>query len=100
MDASVEDAHGKTRDRCTMDTTCGAHLIRHVVVTVFLAATAMVAAWQVLFTDPGMGANRYAPGGVSRTPIVGPAVQTGPLPVMRVVSVQRDPLQPGASNAQ
>jgi hypothetical protein len=83
-----------------MDTTSGARLVRHVVSTVVLAAAAVVVAWQVLFTTPGMGVNRYTPGGVSRTPIVGSAVQTGRLPVMRVVSIQRDPLQPGASNAQ
>jgi len=83
-----------------MDTISGARLVRHVVVTALLAATAVVVAWQVLFTDPDMGANRYMPGGVSRNPFVGPAVQTGHLPVMRVVSIQRDPLQPGAPNAQ
>jgi hypothetical protein len=83
-----------------MDITSGARLVRHVVVTALLAATAVVAAWQVLFTDPDMGANRYTPGGVSTTPIVGSAVQTGHLPAVRVVSIQRDPLQPGASNAQ
>jgi hypothetical protein len=83
-----------------MDTTSGAHLVRHVVVTVLLAVTTVVVAWQVLFTGPVVGVSRYTPGGVSSTPFMGSAVQTGHLPVMRVVSVQRDPLQPGASNAQ
>lgn len=50
-----------------MDTTTDTRLVRHVVVTVLLAATAVVVAWQVLFTGPGMGVNRYTPGGVSIT---------------------------------
>jgi hypothetical protein len=38
-----------------MDTTSGARLVRHVVATVVLAAAAVVVAWQVVFTAPGMG---------------------------------------------
>ena len=68
-----------------MDTTTGTRLVRHVVVTVLLAATAVVVAWQVLFTAAGMGVNRYTPGGVSSTHIGGPAVQTDPRPITRVV---------------
>ena len=83
-----------------MDTSTGTSLVRHVVVTVLLAATTVVVAWNVLFTGAGMGVNRYTPGGVSRTPIVGSAVQTDPRPITRVAYIPQDPLQPGASNAQ
>ena len=75
-------------------------LLRHVVTTVLLAAAAVVVAWQVLFTDPGMGVNRYAPGRVSSTGFGGPAVQTGYLPHARVVHIQQDPWQSGVPNAQ
>jgi hypothetical protein len=75
-------------------------LTRHLVVTVLLAATAVVVAWQVLFTGPGMGDNRYTPVRVSTTGNGGPAMQTQPGPVTRVVSIQQDPLQSGAPNAQ
>jgi len=75
-------------------------LTRHLVVTVLLAATAVVVAWQVLFTGPGMGDNRYAPVRVSTTGNGGPAMQTQSGPVTRVVSIQQDPLQSGAPNAQ
>jgi hypothetical protein len=74
-------------------------LTRHVVVTVLLAATAVVVAWQVLFTGPGMGVNRYTPLRVSSTGNGGPTVQTRPVHVTRVVSIQRDPLQSGVPNA-
>jgi len=68
-----------------MDTTTETRLVRHVVLTVLLAATAVVVAWQVLFAGAGMGVNRYTPGRVFSTGIGGPAVQTGPGPVTRVV---------------
>jgi hypothetical protein len=80
--------------------TTDARLIRHVVATVLLAATAVVVALQVLFTDPGMGVNRYAPGRVSSTHIGGPAVQTGYLQNARVVGIQQDPLPSGVPNVQ
>lgn len=82
-----------------MDTTI-AHLLRHVVTTVLLAAAAVVVAWQVLFVDPGMGVNRYAPGRVSTTGVGGPAVQTAHMPHARVVGNQQDPLPSGVLNAQ
>jgi hypothetical protein len=75
-------------------------LTRHLVVTVLLAASAVVVAWQVLFTGPGMGDNRYTPVPVSTTGNGGPAMQTQPGPVTRVVSIQQDPLQSGAPNAR
>jgi hypothetical protein len=82
-----------------MDTTT-ARLLRQVVATVLLAATAVVVAWQVLFVDPGMGVSRYAPGQVSSTGIGGAAVQTGHMPRVRVVGIQQDPLPSGVPNAQ
>jgi hypothetical protein len=82
-----------------MDTTTDPRLVRHVVVTVLLAATAMVVAWQVLFTGPGMGVNRYMPGRVSGTPVGGPAVQTEPGHFTRVGYVQRHPLPSGVPHA-
>jgi hypothetical protein len=75
-------------------------LTRHLVVTVLLAASAVVVAWQVLFTGPGMGDNRYTPVPVSTTGNGGPAMQTQPGPVTRVGRIQQDPLQSGAPNAQ
>ena len=75
-------------------------LLRHVVTTALLAATAMVVAWQVLFTGPDMGVNRYAPGRVFSTGIGGPAVQTDYRMPARVVGIQQDPLQSGVANAQ
>jgi len=83
-----------------MDTTSGARLVRHVVSTVVLAAAAVVVAWQVLFTTPGMGVNRYTPGQVFSTPVRGAAVQTDPRPITRVAYIQQDPLQPGVPNAK
>ena len=83
-----------------MDTSTGTRLVRHVVVTVLLAATAVVVAWNVLFTGAGMGVNRYTPGQVFSTPVRGAAVQTDPRPITRVGYIQRDPLQPGVPNAQ
>jgi hypothetical protein len=83
-----------------MDTSTGTRLVRHVVVTVLLAATAVVAAWNVLFTGTGMGVSRYAPGQVFSTPVRGAAVQTDPRPITRVMYIQRDPLQPGVPNAK
>ena len=82
-----------------MDTT-DTRLLRSVITTALLAATAMVVAWQVLFTSPDMGVNRYAPGQVSSTPIGGPAVQTGQRPAVRVVGIQQDPLASGVAHAQ
>jgi hypothetical protein len=77
-----------------------ARLLRHVVATVLLAATAVVVTWQVLFADPGMGVSRYAPGRVSSTGIGVPAVQTGYMPRVRVVGIQHDRLPSGVPNAQ
>ena len=54
-----------------MDTSTGTRLVRHVVVTVLLAATAVVVAWKVLFTGAGMGVNRYTPGQVFSTAVRG-----------------------------
>jgi hypothetical protein len=99
MAASVEDTHGENRDREPMNTT-DARLLRHVVSTALLVAAAMVVAWQVLFTGPDVGVNRYEPGRVSGTGIGGPAVQTGHRPTMRVVSIQQDPLPSGVAHAQ
>jgi hypothetical protein len=81
-----------------MDTT-DTRLLRSVVTTALLAASALVVAWQVLFTGPGMGVNRYAPGQVSSTPIGGPAVQTGHRTTVRVVGIQQDPLPSGVAHA-
>jgi hypothetical protein len=75
-------------------------LIRHVVTTALLAVTAIVVAWQVLFTGPGMGVTRYAPGRVFSTSFRGPAVQTGHQPTTRVVGIQQDPLPSGVAHAQ
>jgi hypothetical protein len=83
-----------------MDTFIDTRLLRHVAVTVLLALTAMVVAWQVLFTSPGMGANRYTPGRVSGTGIGGPAMQTHHWPGARVVRIQQHPLPSGAPHAQ
>jgi hypothetical protein len=83
-----------------MDTTTDARLLRHVVTTVLLAATALVVAWQVLFTGPGMGDNRYPPGRVFSTANGGTAVQTSPSPKVRVVSIQQDPLPSGVPHAK
>jgi hypothetical protein len=80
--------------------TTDARLLRYVVGTALLAAAAMVVAWQVLFTGPGMGVNRYAPGRVSITGIRGPAMQTGHRPAARVVGIQQDPLPSGVRHAQ
>ena len=88
----------KTTIGAPMNTT-GTRLLGHVVATAVLAAAAMVVAWQVLFTGPDMGVNRYAPGQVSSTPIGGPAVQTGHRPTVRVVGIQQDPLPSGVAHA-
>jgi hypothetical protein len=82
-----------------MDST-DTRLLRSVLTTALLAASALVVAWQVLFTGPDMGVNRYAPGQVSNTPIGGPAVQTGRRPTVRVVGIQQDPLPSGVAHAQ
>jgi hypothetical protein len=83
-----------------MDTSTDTRLLRHVAVTVLLAVAAVVVAWQVLFTDPDMGANRYTPGRVSGTGIGGPAMQTRHWPDARVVGIQQHPLPSGAPHAQ
>jgi hypothetical protein len=83
-----------------MDTTTDSRLVRHVVVTVILATAAVVVAWEVLFTGPGMGVNRYMPGRVFSTGHGGPAMQTGPEPATRVVSIQQDPLPTGVKHAE
>jgi hypothetical protein len=83
-----------------MDTTTDIRLLRHVVMTALLAAAAVVVAWQVLFTDPGMGVNRYTPGRVFTTGDGGPAMQTEPTPHARVVGVQGDPLPSGVPHAR
>ena len=80
--------------------TTGTRLLGHVVATALLAAAAMVVAWQVLFTDPGMGVNRYAPGRVSSTSTGGPPVQTSHRHGVRVVGIQQDPLPSGVAHAQ
>ena len=80
--------------------TTDTRLLRSVVTTALLAATAMVVAWQVLFTGPAMGVNRYAPGGVSSTSIGGPPVQTSHRHGVRVVGIQQDPLPSGVAHAQ
>jgi hypothetical protein len=82
----------------TMDITT-APLLRSAVTTVLLAATAMVVAWQVLFTGPAMGVNRYVPVRVSNTGIGGAAVQTAFRPDARVVGNERDPSPTGAPHA-
>jgi hypothetical protein len=83
-----------------MDTTTDRRLVRHVVVTVILAAAAVMVAWEVLFTGPDMGANRYMPGRVFITGVGGPAMQTPPQPTARVVSIQHNPLPTGVTHAQ
>ena len=83
-----------------MDTTTDRRLVRHVVATVALAVATAVIAWEVLFTGPGMGVNRYMPGRVFSTGVGGPAMQTAPKPTARVVSIQQDPLQEGVTHAQ
>jgi hypothetical protein len=81
-----------------MDTT-DIRLLRSVVTTALLAATAMVVAWQVLFTGPDMGVSRHAQGQVSSTPVGGPAVRTGHRPTVRVVGIQQDdPLPSGVAH--
>ncbi len=80
--------------------TTDTRLLGHVVTTALLAAAAVVVAWQVLFTGPDMGANRYAPGRVSSTGIGGPAVQTDHRPTVRVVGIQQVPLPSGVAHAQ
>jgi hypothetical protein len=80
--------------------TTDTRLLRSVVTTALLAASASVVAWQVLFTGPDMGVNRYAPGQVSSTPNGGPAVQTGHRPTVRVVGIQQGPLPSGVAHAQ
>jgi hypothetical protein len=83
-----------------MDTSTDTRLVRHVVVTVLLAASAVLVAWQVLFTGPAMGVNRYAPGQVISNGVGGAAVQTGNTTIARVVSIQRNPLPSGVPDAQ
>jgi hypothetical protein len=83
-----------------MDTTTDIRLLRHVVMTALLAAAAVVVAWQVLFTDPGMGDNRYMPSRVFTTGDGGPAMQTAPIMHARVAGIQGDSLPSGASHAQ
>jgi hypothetical protein len=75
-------------------------LLRHVVTTALLAVGAVVVAWHVLFTGPGMGVNRYVPGRVTGTGYGGPAVQTGYWSGARVVGIQQDPLPSGVPHAQ
>jgi hypothetical protein len=82
----------------SMDTT-DTRLLRNVVTTAVLIAAAVVVAWQVLFTGPGMGVNRYGPGRVFSTRIGGPAVQTDYRPPARVVGIQQDPLPSGVPDA-
>jgi hypothetical protein len=82
-----------------MDTT-DIRLLRHVVTTVLLAAAVPVVAWQVLFTEPDMGANRYTPGRVSTTGNGGPAMQTVDMPHVRVIGIQGYPLPSGVQHAQ
>lgn len=74
-------------------------LLRHVVATAMLVAAAVAVAWQVLFTGPHMGVNRYATGRVFSTGIGGPAVQTGYRVPARVVAIQQDPLPSGVPDA-
>jgi len=83
-----------------MDTSTDTRLVRQVAVTFILAASAGVVAWQVLFTGPGMGDNRYTPGRVFSTSVGGPAMQTRTGLHMRVVSIQQVPLPSGVPNAQ
>jgi hypothetical protein len=80
--------------------TTDTRLLRSVVTTALLAATAMVVAWQVLFTGPAMGVNRYAPGRVSSTFIGGPPMQTSHRHGARVIGIQQDPLPSGVAHAQ
>lgn len=75
-------------------------LLRNVVTTVLLIAAAVAVAWQVLFTGPGMGVNRYVQGRVFSTGIGGPAVQTAYLLPARVAGIQQDPLPSGVPDAQ
>jgi hypothetical protein len=83
-----------------MDTTTDIRLLRHVIMTVLLAAAAVVVAWQFLFTDPGMGDNRYMPSRVFGTGDGGPAMQTVPTTHARVVGIQGNPLPSGVPHAQ
>ena len=80
--------------------TTDTRLLRSVVTTALLAATVMVVAWQVLFTGPAMGVNRYAPGRVSSTSIGVPPVQTSHRHGARVVDIQQVPLPSGVAHAQ
>jgi hypothetical protein len=84
----------------SVDTINDTSLVRHVVVTVLLAATALVVAWQVLFADPDMGASRYTPGRADSTGNGGTAVQTGPALTTKVMSEYRHPLPPGVPHAK
>ena len=83
-----------------MEITTDIRLLRHVVTTVLLASTAVVVAWQVFFTAPDMGVNRYTGGRVFSTGNGGTAVQTRPVPKARVVSIQQDPLPSGVPHAK
>jgi hypothetical protein len=83
-----------------MDTSTDNRLVRQVAVTIILAASVVVTTWQVLFTGPGMGDNRYTPGRVSGTGLRGPAMQTSHGPHTRVVDIQQVTLPSGVPNAQ
>jgi hypothetical protein len=83
-----------------MDTTTDARLFRHVVATVLLAAAAVLVAWQVLFTGPGMGVTRYPLGGVFATGNGGSAMQTGLVTTARVVRIQQHRLPSGVPHAE
>ena len=83
-----------------MDTSTGIRLVRHVVATAILAAAAVLIAWQVLFTGPAMGDNRYPQGRVSGTGVGWPAMQTTVHLHTRVVDIQPVTLPSGVPNAQ
>ena len=83
-----------------MDASTDTRLVRQVAVTIILAASVVVTAWQVLFAGPGMGVNRYTPGRVSGTDHRGPAMQTSHGSHTRVVSIQQVTLPSGVPNAQ
>jgi len=83
-----------------MDTSIDTRLVRQVVVTAILAASAAATAWHVLFTGPGMGDNRYTPGRVFSTGVRGPAMQTSHGRHTRVVTIQQVTLPSGVPNAQ
>jgi hypothetical protein len=82
-----------------VDTT-DTRLLRNVVSTALLIAAAVVVTWQVLFTGPDMGVNRYAPGRVFSTGTGGPAMQTGYRLPARVMATQQHPLPSGVPDAQ